>query len=117
MLLKTLENSFNILLQIAFIRASNLMMTSCLKILVVFVSFIQSLLCSESCCVSKEVGGHTYHLVEDHNKVIPDACKDKCAYKKHGEEDKYYCFGTGSLPTKCLQKNECNGVIPIPEGV
>ena len=92
-------------------------MTNCLKILVVFISLLQSLLCTESCCMSKEVGGDTYHLVEDHNMVLPETCNNKCAYKKHGEEDKYYCFGNGNLTTKCLQKNECNGVIPIPEGM
>ena len=92
-------------------------MTNCLKILVVFISLLQSLLCTESCCVSKEVGGDTYHLVEDHNMVLPETCNNKCAYKKHGEEGKYYCFGNGNLTTKCLQKNECNGVIPIPEGM
>ena len=86
-------------------------MTTFLKTLLVFISFFQSLLCAESCCVSKEVGGDTYHLVEDHNMVILDTCKDKCVYKKHGEEDKYYCLGKGPLPTKCLQKNESNGGI------
>ena len=69
--------------------------------------------------MSKEVGGDTYHLVEDHNMVLPETCKNKCAYKKQGEEDKYYCFAKGSLTTKCLQfqKSECDGVIPIPEGM
>ena len=90
-------------------------MTNYLRI-AAFICLFQSPLCEESCCISKEVGGDIYNLVEDHNMVIPQNCNDKCVYKKQDEEDKYVCFGTGPLPTKCLQKDECNGVIPIPKG-
>ena len=90
-------------------------MTNYLRI-AAFICLFQSPLCEESCCISKEVGGDIYNLVEDHNMVIPQNCNDKCVYKKNDEDDKYVCFGKGPLATKCLQKDECNGVIPIPKG-
>ena len=42
-----------------------------------------------TCCHTKEVGGVTYHHIDDHDLVLPDACLSHCVYRKHGEEGKH----------------------------
>ena len=56
-----------------------------------------------TCCHTKEVGGVTYHHIDDHDLVVPATCKSHCVYQKHGEEGKHYCFGKGDLETKCIE--------------
>ena len=55
----------------------------------------------------KEVNGVQYKHIDDHGMLVPDGCKDHCVYKEVGVTDeKYWCFGVGDLPTKCLAQGE-----------
>lgn len=66
---------------------------------------------SKKCCKKKNVGGQTYHLVEnnDNDATSSLGCKNACSYVLENDTDlaKKYCFAPGEQEAKCLSSEVC----------
>jgi len=69
---------------------------------------------SDGCCERKKVGADTYTYLKTTNNIYGN-CKDKCTYKKDGDNSgTSYCFAEGGKLSECLS-GEPTELLTVPD--